>query len=192
MARSRAVHFVTGNEGKLREIRELLGPHGIVVERSEMPFIEIQADSLEEVVEFGIAHIVEREKASDLTFFKEDAGLFIDELSGFPGVYSAYVQKTIGNEGILELMKGAVNRKAVFRAVIGLKEPGRPLILIKGECRGIISEDIRGNRGFGYDPIFIPDGEKLTFGQMDSEKKNTLSHRGRAARGLLSHLTRMV
>ncbi len=117
-------------------------------------------------------------------FILEDAGLFVDALKGFPGVYSKYVFFTIGLAGILRLLEGIENRKAVFRSVYAYGEPGKKPIIIIGECKGIISTEEHGNHGFGYDPLFIPDGGEKTFGEMTVEEKNQFSHRGKALQKL--------
>ena len=118
----------------------------------------------------------------------EDAGLFIDALRGFPGVYSKYVFFTIGLPGILQLLQGAENRKAVFRSVYAYSEPGQKPVIVVGECNGTISTEPRGEHGFGYDPLFIPKGAKKTFGEMTIEEKNQYSHRAKALEKLITEL----
>ncbi len=85
----------------------------------------------------------------------EDAGLFVEALQGFPGVYSAYVQRTIGNAGILRLMEGMDKRDAYFKSVVAYVEPGREPIMFDGEVHGQIGFEERGHKGFGYDPSFM-------------------------------------
>jgi len=134
---------------------------------------EIQADSLEEVVKDALNTI----NSIDNGVFIEDAGLFIKALNGFPGVYSSYIENTIGNDGILKLMKDVNDRKAVFKSVIGFK--GSDIKIFEGEVKGEIALESRGTKGFGYDPIFIPEGHKKTFAE-DFELKSRISHRKRA------------
>jgi XTP/dITP diphosphohydrolase len=141
---------------------------------------EVQAETLEEVVKEALTEI-----PGD-NFFIEDAGLFIPALNGFPGVYSAYVFKTIGNEGILRLLKGADNREASFRSVVGLKLRGE-VKLFTGEVRGRIALEAKGSEGFGYDPIFIPEGYDRTFAE-DTRLKQRVSHRRRALEKLAAYL----
>ncbi len=176
------VWFVTRNPHKVREVRAVLAPYGIDVEVSEERKFEVQADSLERV-----AYEAAKRLPPDKIYIVEDAGLFIDALKGFPGVYSSYVLDTIGLKGILKLMEGIENRKAKFVSVIACRLGDR-VELFKGEVRGRIAEAIRGNQGFGYDPIFVPEGYERTFGEMSMEEKNRLSHRGRAARKLADFL----
>jgi XTP/dITP diphosphohydrolase len=181
------IAFITGNTGKIREISRFLSGLEIELYMEEGPFIEIQADSLEEVVTTGM-DLLTRDRKFDGALIKEDSGLFISSLNGFPGVYSAYVQKTIGNKGVLSLMKNERRRDAVFRTVIGLMIPGEGLSLFRGECRGTIGFEERGRQGFGYDPIFIPQGEELTFAEMNLDEKNRISHRTRAVQRMVEFL----
>ena len=169
------IHFVTGNRGKFEEARGILGG----VEQRNLGYTEIQADSLEDVAAFGMREV--REKL-DGPVMIEDAGLFIDALRGFPGVYSAYVFDTIGNEGILRLMDGVADRRAVFRSVLGYVEPGMEPIFFRGELEGEITAKPRGSGGFGYDPIFEVGGK--TIAEMDLAEKNEISHRGASIRAL--------
>ncbi len=136
---------------------------------------EIQAGTLEDVVGFALASL--REVEGDLLV--DDSGLFIDALDGFPGVYSAYVYKTLGCEGILGLLAGATHRDATFRTCFGVRLGGKEH-LVPGECAGRITRAPRGSGGFGFDPIFVPAGHDATFAEMSLEAKNAVSHRGRA------------
>jgi XTP/dITP diphosphohydrolase len=177
--------FITSNKGKVHEATEKLRPLGFSVVQKDLGYPEVQADSLEEVAAWGATFVQGR---FDYPFMLEDAGLFIDALQGFPGVYSKYVFFTIGLEGILRLLAGAVNRKAVFRSVYAYSEPGKKPMVVIGECTGVISTKKQGNHGFGYDPIFIPDGAEKTFGEMTVEEKNQYSHRGKALDTLVIEL----
>ncbi len=169
------IYFVTSNKGKFAEAQNIIPD----LVQLDIGYTEIQADTLEEVVLFGMRELSSRLNAP---FIIEDAGLFIDALNGFPGVYSAYVQKTIGNEGILKLMDGAEKRDAVFRSIVGYSAPGRDHVIFKGELRGRICFEPRGTGGFGYDPIFEVDGK--TVAEMGIEEKNRISHRGRSMMAL--------
>ena len=181
------IRFVTGNQGKVNEIRRWLEPYGFGVVMDNDRFVEVQADTLETVIIEGMGELLER-RGRDEWFMKDDSGLFIDSLGGFPGVYSAYVQRTIGNGGILTLMENVKDRRAVFRTVIGLNVPDKGLSVFRGECRGTISVRERGDMGFGYDPIFIPDGRKETFAEMSTDEKNMMSHRIDAVRKMREFL----
>lgn len=173
------IYFVTGNRGKFEEAKGVLGD----VEQRNIGYTEIQADTLEEVAAFGMKEVSEK---LDGPVMIEDAGLFIDCLRGFPGVYSAYVFDTIGNEGIIRLMDGTADRRAVFRSVLGYAEPGMETIFFWGELVGEIAQKPRGSGGFGYDPIF--EVGKKTIAEMDLAEKNEISHRGASIRALNSWL----
>jgi XTP/dITP diphosphohydrolase len=181
----KTLYFITGNKGKVREATEKLRPLGFSVVQKDLGYPEVQADSLQEVAQQGIEHV--RAKLHQ-AFMLEDAGLFIDTLQGFPGVYSKYVFFTIGLPGILRLLQGVENRKAVFRSVYAYSEPGKKPVIVTGECKGMISNEQRGKHGFGYDPIFIPNDEKKTFGEMTIEEKNQFSHRAKALEKLITEL----
>lgn len=179
------LYFITSNKGKLEEAAQKLQPFGYAVLQNNLGYPEIQADCLEEVVTSGVLHIQER---FDKPFILEDAGLFIEALQGFPGVYSKYVFFTIGLPGILRLLDGQENRKAVFRSVYAYKEPKNEPVILIGECTGVIAQRQQGQQGFGYDPIFIPDHERRTFGEMTIEEKNRFSHRSKALEKLIAVL----
>ena len=156
---------------------------GIELGRLNQSYPEIQADSIGEVVKYGVQAILPSE--GDVLI--DDSGLFIDRLGGFPGVYSSFVFKAIGCQGILKLMLGWKARDARFETCFGLRIEGETHIFF-GKCEGHITTEMRGKGGFGYDPIFIPKGQRKTFAQMTVEEKNDLSHRGRAARDVMEFL----
>ena len=175
--KAKSIYFVTSNKGKFLEAQKKLLEVGLELIQKDLGYPEIQAIKLEDVALYGAEYI---QKQTSHPFILEDAGLFIDALNGFPGVYSAYVYRTIGCKGILELMekfKGDM-RKAVFRSVFAFGASDEKPRLFAGECSGSISIEERGDHGFGYDPIFIPDGETRTFAKMETEEKNRFSHRG--------------
>ena len=178
------IYFITGNKGKVAEAQKKFSELGIKVIQKNLGYPEIQVETLEEVALFGVEHVL---KNIDKAFILEDAGLFIDSLKGFPGVYSAYVFHTIGCKGILKLMQnvGGEKRSATFKSVYAYGEPGKKPMLFLGECNGSISLEEKGSNGFGYDPIFIPKNSDKTFAEMSADKKNILSHRGKSLDKLL-------
>ncbi|MGE0015379.1 MAG: RdgB/HAM1 family non-canonical purine NTP pyrophosphatase [Candidatus Methanomethylophilaceae archaeon] len=174
---------ITSNPGKVAEYQNEFGYLGLEMVHYPFPYDEVQTSDLGEVVSKGMEAI--RSKGiSD--FVIDDTGLFIDSLKGFPGVWSAYVQKTIGNQGILRLMEGEEDRGAEFRTCIGC-DIGGETIVVTGVCRGKITTEERGTGGFGYDPIFTHDGRR-TFSELSLEEKNAVSHRGNAARSLAEEI----
>jgi XTP/dITP diphosphohydrolase len=169
------ISFVTSNKGKFVEAQGIFGD----LEQKNIGYTEIQADTLEEVAIFGMIEVSSRLQGPVML---EDAGLFIEALSGFPGVYSAYVQKTIGNAGILRLMEGMEDRRAFFKSVVVYAEPGLEPQMFQGIVHGQIGQEARGTLGFGYDPIFYV-GER-SLGEMELIEKNRISHRASSMRGL--------
>ena len=186
----KTIYFITSNEGKLKEAKNKLLEANIEVVQKNLGYPEIQANTLKDVAYFGVEHIQEK---FNYPFILEDAGLFIDILDGFPGVYSSYVFYTVGCKGILKLLGGVDTnkRKACFRSVFAYGSPGKKPKFFIGECQGIISNCELGNNGFGYDPIFIPNGDTRTFAQMDTGEKNCYSHRGKSLEKLLEFLKKI-
>ena len=179
----RVIFFATNNINKFNEARKVLGEYGIAAGMLRVKNLEVQSDSLEEIARASVADAFER---CHLPIIVEDAGLFIEALSGFPGPYAAYVYKTIGNDGLLKLMRDIENRKARFQSVITyLSAKTESPICFGGEVAGeIVEEEKRKDResGFGFDPIFKPVNSARTFAEMDTAEKNKCSHRARALR----------
>ena len=128
--------------------------------------------------------------------FADDTGLEVECLNGEPGVYSARYagEHPTFDDNIAKLlanMKGKENRKARFRTAIALILGGKEF-LFEGEVKGCIIEEYRGGNGFGYDPVFLPDGYSETFAELSSEIKNKISHRGNAAKELAKFLTNHI
>ena len=179
------LYFITSNKGKVAEVKEKVKSFDINIIQKDLGYPEIQADSLEEVAQYGVEYI---RKEFSHSFILEDAGLFIDSLEGFPGVYSKYVFYTIGLAGILKLMENKKIRSAVFRSVYAYAKPNTKPILFIGECKGTITTKEKGIGGFGYDPIFIPEDKSKTFAEMAAEEKNRYSHRGKALEKIIEFL----
>lgn len=178
------IRFVTSNKGKFREAERILAGVGRDVEMLSIEYPEIQGESLKEVVLFGLNWLCQKTEGDILI---EDSGLFVESLGGFPGVFSSYVYKTLGLDGVLRVMKSQGSRNAHFESCVGFLSEGETRTF-SGQCEGAISKQERGKKGFGYDPIFIPKGESRTFGEMDTDEKNRISHRGKAFQKLISFL----
>lgn len=178
------INFVTSNGHKFREISGAMGAFGIEVSWVKMKYEEIQADRTEEVSLDSAKKLAGKIEAP---FFLEDTGLYIEQLGGFPGPYSSYVFRTIGNEGILKLM-GKDNRRAKFLTIITY-HAGEEFHQFPGSLEGRISTEIRGQNRFGYDPIFIPQGQDRTLGEMSVDEKNSLSHRSKAVSLLMDFIS---
>lgn len=187
--------FATGNPNKIREVHELLdGTFTITGLRDigcpeDLPETSptIEGNALQK------ARFVYENFGVDC--FSEDTGLEVDALNGEPGVYSArYAGEEKDAEAninlVLRKLEGANTRKARFRTVIALILEGREYTF-EGVAEGEIREERSGKGGFGYDPIFQPEGYGLTFAEMDSKTKNGISHRGKAMRLLIDFLKKI-
>ncbi|MFH0761552.1 MAG: non-canonical purine NTP diphosphatase [Bacteroidota bacterium] len=184
--------FVTNNRHKLFEIRQITGDGFTVNGLSDIGFsgeIPETEPDLEGNALMKARYIYERYGAD---CFADDTGLEVDALDGAPGVFSAryagenatYADNVIK---LLEAMNGKVKRTARFRTVIALILDGREY-LFKGTVEGTILTENRGNKGFGYDPVFLPDGYDKSFAEMTHDEKNSISHRGRAVAALVQFL----
>lgn len=166
------VEFITSNAHKFNEMREVCSSNGIILAHARAEYDEPRADDCGTVVSTALKMLASKRTAP---FIIEDSGLFIDSLNGFPGAYSAMVYRKIGLDGILRLMNGRKNRLAKFVSVIGYFD-GENEHLFEGIAEGSICNAIKGNEGFGYDPLFIPKGYKFTFAENMSLKAD-VSHR---------------
>jgi len=185
--------FVTNNMNKLSEIRSLISSNYNLMSLEEINFndeIKETESTLEGNALLKARHIFSKYK---LNCFADDTGLEVDFLDGAPGVYSArYAGPNClakdNIEKVLNELKDANNRKAKFITVIALIIEGEEFVF-KGECRGVLIKKPIGSAGFGYDPIFLPNGSNLTFAQMDKDEKGKISHRGLAVKKLLAFLS---
>lgn len=179
--RERVVFLVTGNVHKFAEARLVLSEFGLSVVMLNVDTVEIQAESVVSVAEVSV---LDAAKKCCLPVIVEDSGLFIDALKGFPGPYSSYVFRTVGLEGVLKLMGKVKNRRAFFESAVAFSVPSwKSAKLFRGRTEGIITEQVKGHGGFGYDPIFVPlGGGGRTFAEMPVGGKNRLSHRAGALR----------
>lgn len=214
---AKTIWFLTGNRGKVDEAKHHFADLGYHVEQLQVKeglILEPQAEHLADVARAKIEQARQYTPSSDALVMVEDAGLFIDALHGFPGVYSANVMKTIGCDGVLRLLSHLEDgeegvrkqqRSASFQAVAALWD-GQRIIFGHGRCPGYIHTVTLGSQGFGFDPIFIPYdvgeiGEALnanqngntssggkTFGQLSMSEKNQFSHRRRALDDLIQQL----
>jgi XTP/dITP diphosphohydrolase len=167
------IAIVTKNKNKASEIAAFFSG---IVEMTHVDFdcMEPQADSVMEIASTKAEHAY---TALKIPIIVDDTGLFIDALSGFPGPYAAYVQDTIGNEGVLRLMEGKEMRNAHFTTAVAYAD-ATGVRVFSGRIDGTITTIERGTEGFGYDPIFAV-GTK-TFAEMTTTEKNDLSHRANA------------
>ncbi len=169
------IRVATTNLHKLEEISHILSPFGIEVEKLEAEKTEVQHEDVAVIARKAAESLCRH--YGDFTVV-EDTGLYIDALSGFPGPYAEYVYRTIGIEGVLKLLSGVEDRRATFTCAAAICISG-VVKVFTGSSRGVIAERPRGTGGFGYDPIFIPEGYTSTFAELGVEK-NKISHRARA------------
>jgi len=184
--------FATNNKHKLAEVRAILKDQFEVYSLAEINcFDDIPetTNTLEGNAEQKAVWVLDK---YGYDCFADDTGLEIAALDGRPGVYSArYAGENCSfddnNKKVLEELKGKINRDAKFRTVICLKLNGETHYF-SGEVQGQIIDKHRGSKGFGYDPIFIPEGHSQSFAEMGDELKNTMSHRYRATQKLVEFL----
>jgi len=170
------LRFVTSNPHKFREAERILKGFGVNIRHAKLSYPEIRGDDPAEIAADSARKLKGKVKPP---FFVEDTGLFVDGLNGFPGAYAAWVLSKIGLRGFLRLMEGVKRRDAAFRAAVALFD-GKRVVVFKGEAKGSIAPSERGKGGFGYDPLFVPEGSRKTFAQMDEQEKNAISHRRKA------------
>lgn len=178
-ASNKTVAFATGNRGKMLEARLILSPFGIRTVPFNGKGVEIQADEVSEIARYAAR---EASRKYQKRVIVEDAGLFVDALGGFPGPFSSYVFKTIGIRGLLSLMEKERSRRASFRSAVSYCEPAGEPVLFEGAVGGTILTAPEGKNGFGFDPIFVPDGSRMSLGEMTLKEKCSVSHRGEAMR----------
>ncbi|MGX5688649.1 non-canonical purine NTP diphosphatase [Arcticibacter tournemirensis] len=190
----RTLIFATNNKHKLEEVQALTG------NRFNLKTLE-EIGCFDDIPETGHTF---RENASQKSHylaanfkvdcFADDSGLEVDALNGAPGVYSARYSGTRDSEKnlqlVLEKMKSKEDRKARFRCVISLIINGKEYFF-EGTVEGTIAHEKSGTDGFGYDPIFTPEGYSKTFAEMDPDEKNAISHRGQAVNALISFLNKI-
>jgi len=184
--------FATNNAHKLSEIREIIPETYRIVGLKEIGCredIPETADTLEGNADLKSMFVYDK---YGFNCFADDTGLEVESLDGRPGVHSARYAGEDGNaerniEKLLRELQGNENRKARFRTIISLVIEGK-IRHFEGIVNGRIIDTRRGKGGFGYDPVFIPDGYDLTFAEMPPDIKNRISHRGRATRKLVEFL----
>lgn len=189
--------LATRNGDKTREVREILGAGWEVEDltaRPDVPDVEETGATFEEN---AILKVVAAAPHYDGWVLADDSGLEVDALGGAPGVRSA---RFAGDEATMEENRALLlerlasvrgcDRRGRFRCVLALAKDGRFVGTFAGAVEGIIGPVERGSGGFGYDPLFIPEGSCRTFAEMTGEQKHALSHRGRALAALAAYLTR--
>jgi XTP/dITP diphosphohydrolase len=198
---SQAVVIATGNSGKVNEFCAILkGSAFSFFASKDLGFFEEVKENAttfkgnaELKAKAVYDYMVSKGKYKDYWIIADDSGLEVEALDGRPGVFSARYagENATGAQRYTKLlneMEGKTNRNARFVCCLCLIKPGEALDFFEGECKGSILTKANGSGGFGYDPVFLPDGHSRSFGEMDEEEKNVLSHRGRAIKNMLAKL----
>jgi XTP/dITP diphosphohydrolase len=184
--------FASNNEHKIREIKSILGESFTLLGLKDININEDIPENEPTIEGNALAKARYIHNATGMDVFADDTGLEVDALGGKPGVHSARFagDNKDSSENIvklLSLLANSENRKARFRTVIALIMKNKEY-LFEGIVSGSIISEKRGAGGFGYDPVFIPDGKSQTFAEMDPDEKNHISHRGRAVEKLTHFL----
>jgi XTP/dITP diphosphohydrolase len=179
--------IATRNAHKLDEIQAIFSLPSLTLFSSfDFPAVPDVDETGVTFVENATLKATALSRATGLWAMGDDSGLEVDALGGAPGVYSARyaglptVDYAANNQKLLRELDGITDRRARFRTVLALASPDGRVFTVEGRCDGVIAEAPRGRGGFGYDPLFIPDGETLAFAEMPAEQKNRISHRARA------------
>ena len=191
------VVLASGNAGKLKELRALLAPLGIELAAQGELGLEGAPETACTFVENALAKARHASEGTGLPAIADDSGLAVSALNGAPGVHSARYAGPARDDGannrkLIATLAGISDRRARFCcAMVYVDEPGDPVpVIAMGEWQGTIVDEARGENGFGYDPHFLVPELGLTSGELDPKLKNSLSHRGQAARTLLAALRR--
>ena len=185
-SKTKIYRFVTANEHKYHEASELLEKYNLKLQMISLDKREIQSSDINEI---AIESAREAFSTIKNDLLVEDAGLFIDVLNGFPGPYSSYVYKTLGVKRILGLLNGVNSRGATFKSVVAYSNGKGSIKSFAGITKGVITNFTRGKNGFGFDPIFIPNGSSRTYAEMALEEKSYFSHRSKAFRRFVGYLS---
>lgn len=185
--------FASSNAGKLKEVKKILDPEIAIKGLSELGWEGLLPETGHSFEENALQKIQTFYQQTGLDGFAEDSGLVITALDGRPGIYTArYAGPDASSDDnmslVLEQLKGHRDRSAKFVAVIALMYEGQSHFF-RGEVWGNIATERSGNQGFGYDPIFIPEGYDKTFADLPPSVKNQISHRRKALVQLKDYLT---
>tara|TARA_R110000868_G_scaffold259361_2_gene517169 strand:- start:38417 stop:38995 length:579 start_codon:yes stop_codon:yes gene_type:complete len=182
------------NKNKIEEMRSLLSYLGVEVRSAlDFPILEEVEEDLPTLEGNALKKARYVHLQTGLSALSDDTGLEVEALNGAPGVFSArYAGEDVTyQENVLKLlkeMKGQENRRAQFRTVVALVTDKDEYTFV-GICEGVIIEEQKGEKGFGYDPVFLPKGYELTFAELESSIKNEISHRGKAIQKFISFLS---
>jgi XTP/dITP diphosphohydrolase len=184
--------FASNNDHKIKEIRSIIGHSDSILSLRDLNIVEEIPEEEPDLEGNALSKARYIHRLTGLNVFADDTGLEVDALGGLPGVKSARFAGenkdfSANIDKLLEMLGTNSNRKARFRTVIALIENNTEY-LFEGIVEGTIIHERRGTEGFGYDPVFMPDGKNRTFAEMDLSEKNTISHRARALEKLREFL----
>jgi XTP/dITP diphosphohydrolase len=162
------ITYVTKNWAKIASAKQFLEPLGFEVDNIKIDTTEIQADDTEEIAMFSAKEASEKLKCAVL---KNDSGLYVDALGGFPGPYTHYVDDKLGEDGLLKLLDGVENRKAHFVEALAYCEYEKEPVIFTSITKGTISKEKSGKYGWSWDFIFIPEGKDKTLGNYPDEER---------------------
>jgi XTP/dITP diphosphohydrolase len=187
-----SIVFATRNPGKIQEVRQLLSDKVEILGLEDINCEEVLPETRPTIAGNALEKAQFVHANYEVDCFSEDSGLEVEALNGEPGVYSArYAGPAHDDEANMSLLlanlKGIEEREALFRTVIALILDGKEHTF-EGTVEGHIIHHKKGRNGFGYDPIFMPQGHNRTFAQMNPEEKNEISHRGKAVNKLIDFL----
>lgn len=167
------IYFATGNKEKVKEAQSILK---IPIQIAEMEIDEIQS--------LDPSFVIRKKAEEAFKILKkpvivDDVSVFIEALNGFPGPLIKYLREGIGNQGIVEILNSKNNRRVTIQNTIGYHD-GKDVHIFLGEIKGTVSLDERGSDGWGFDTIFVPEGEEKTLAELGFDRKNEISHRRRS------------
>lgn len=162
------ITYITGNWAKVKVAKLFLEPLGFEIDNKKIECPELQADTFEEVAKYSSKYASDLLKCDTL---KNDSGLVIPALNGFPGPYTHYVEDTLGEDGILKLMQNIENREAYFVECLCYTQYGKEPVCFSSKTKGKIAFEKSGENGWSYDFIFIPEGKDKTFANYPDEER---------------------
>lgn len=191
------------NAKKLKELQRIVAAEGLtgieVLSLADVPEFPEAPETAPDFEGNALAKARDAAAATGLVSVADDSGLAVDELNGMPGVLSARWSGRHGDDDAnLDLLLGQLGdvpderRGAAFVSVVAMVVPGGEEVVVRGEWRGTLLRERRGTNGFGYDPIFVPEGYEITSAEMTAEQKDAESHRGRALKLLVPYLRKLA
>jgi non-canonical purine NTP pyrophosphatase (RdgB/HAM1 family) len=163
------LYFITGNKNKFDEVKSILGN----VEQLDIDLPEIQEIDAKNIIKAKLLEALQHKKGE---FMVEDTSLYLDCLNGLPGPLIKWFLKTVGNEGLTNIAEKLENYEAEAKTIIGYAKSHEQIYFFEGSVKGKVVK-LKGDSGFGWDPIFQPDGFNKTFAEMNPEEKNLISMR---------------